>query len=175
MLFRSGTAWLSYRGMILQVDLKDRFVQILAKDILEEQLQVSDSGLLAAWTEEGEKSISLLNTRNGIINQITTESGEILQALGFMEEDFIYGTAYQQDIRTDLAGRRIVPLHRVVIRDKRGSEVREFDYASKGKYVTGVTIVENRIDLTCIALREDGSYQEVLPEQIGRASCRERV
>lgn len=162
----TGTAWLSYRGMILQVDLKDRFVQILAKDILEERLQVSDSGLLAAWTEEGEKSISLLNTRNGIINQITTESGEILQALGFMEEDFIYGTAYQQDIRTDLAGRRIVPLHRVVIRDKRGSEVREFDYASKGKYVTGVTIVENRIDLTCIALREDGSYQEVLPEPI---------
>ncbi len=162
----TGTAWLSYRGMILQVDLSDRSVQILAEDVLEERLQVSESGLLAAWTDADETQISLLNTRTGIMNQITTESEEILQALGFMEEDFIYGTAWQQDVRTDLAGQKIVPLHRVIIRDRRGSEVREFDYASKGKYVTGVTIVENRIDLTCIALAEDGSYKEVLPEPI---------
>lgn len=162
----SGTAWISYRGMILQVDLSDRTVQVLAKDVLEDRLQVSDSGLLAAWTGADETQISLLNTRTGIINQITTQSGEILLALGFMEEDFIYGTAYQQDIRTDLAGQKIIPMHRVVIRDRRGSEVREFDYASKGKYVTGVTIVENRIDLTCITLTEDGSYAEALPEPI---------
>lgn len=160
------TAWLSYRGMILQVDLTDRSVQVLAEHVREDEIQVADSGLLAAWTDEQKTSISLLNTRTGIMNQITTNSDEILKALGFMGEDFIYGTAYQQDIRIDLAGRETVPLHRVIIRDRRGNEVREFDYASKGKYVTDVTIVENRIDLTCITLAEDGSYAEALPEPI---------
>lgn len=162
----NGKAWLSYRGMILQIDLTDASVQVLAEGVSEDQLQVTDSGLLAAWTDENAGNISLLNTKNGIINQITTESGEILQVLGFMEEDFIYGTAYREDVRTDVAGRQIIPMYRVIIRDHSGNEVREFNYAAKGKYVTGVSITENRIDLTCVAPSADGSYEEARPEPI---------
>lgn len=161
-----GLAWLSYRGMILQINLEDTSVQVLAEGVGDQQLQVSDSGLLVAWTDNGSSDINLLNTRTGIINQIMTESGEVLQVLGFMEEDFIYGAASQEDIWTDIAGRRMVPMNRVVIRDHSGNEVREFDYAVKGKYVTGVTIEENRIDLTCVTRTADGSFEETLPEPI---------
>lgn len=161
-----GKAWLSYRNMVLQINLTDSSVKVLAENIREDQLQVSDSGLLAAWTEEDAEKISLLNTRNGIINEIMTENGEILQALGFMEEDFIYGTAYREDIRTDLAGQKVIPMYRVIIRDHSGNEVREFDYAAKGKYVTSVSIVENRIDLACVSKTTDGSYEEARPEPI---------
>lgn len=162
----NGKAWLSYRGMILQIDLTDASVQVLAEGISEEQLQVSESGFLAAWTDGEETHISLLNTRNGIVNEITTESGEVLQALGFMEEDFIYGTADQEDIRIDMAGRKVVPMYRVIIRDHSGNQVREFNYAAKGKYVTGVSIVENRIDLSCVVLTGENSYEETRPEPI---------
>lgn len=161
-----GKAWLSYRGMIFQIDLTDASVQILAEGIREDQLQISDSGFLAAWTDEEAASISLLNTRNGIVNEITTESDEVLQALGFMEEDFIYGTAYREDIQVDLAGQKLIPMYRVIIRDHSGNQVREFNYASKGKYVTGVTIVENRIDLSCVTLTSEHSYEEARPEPI---------
>ena len=162
----NGLAWLSYRGMILQIDLSDASVTVLAQNIREEELEVSPNGLLAAWRDPEGASISLLNIQTGIINEITTGAGEILQALGFMEEDFIYGAAYEEDIRTDLAGRRVLPLYKVVIRDHYGNEVREFDYASKGKYVTDVSIVENRIDLSCVTLTESGSYEEARPEPI---------
>lgn len=161
-----GKAWLSYRGMILEIDLTDASVQILAEGIREDQLQVSDSGFLAAWTDEEAASISLLNTRNGVVNEITTESDEVLQALGFMEEDFIYGTAYREDIQVDMAGQKLIPMYRVIIRDHSGNQVREFNYASKGKYVTGVTIVENRIDLSCVTLTSEHSYEEARPEPI---------
>ena len=161
-----GKAWLSYRGMILEISLADASVKVLAEGVNEKQLEVSENGFLAAWTDKDAQSISLLNTRNGIINQITTESGEVLQVLGFMEKDFIYGTAYQEDIRTDMAGRRLIPMYRVIIRDHSGNQVREFHYAAKGKYVTGVSIVENRIDLSCVTLLSDGSYAEALPEPI---------
>lgn len=159
-------AWLSYRGMILRIDLTDCSVRLLAEGIREEELQVSKRGYLAAWTDVDSKSIHLLNTRNGIVKPITAESGEILKALGFMEEDFIYGTAREEDIRVNMAGEQTVPMYRVIIRDHSGNEVREFDYASKGKYVTDLSIVENRIDLSCIMLTPDGAWQEALPEPI---------
>lgn len=161
-----NTAWLSYRDMILRVDLDTCAVQVLAKEISEDQLKVSQSGSLAAWTGPESEGISLLNTRTGVVSQIDSGPEEMLQVLGFMEEDFIYGAANIRQVRTDMAGQRIVPMHRVIIRDHTGNEVREFDYASKGKYVTGVEIVENRIDLSCVTLKEDGSYEEARPEPI---------
>lgn len=162
----NGMAWLSYRGMILQVDLSDCSVKVLAENIPEDQLKVTDNGLLAAWTDENGETISLLNTETGRVNLIRSQDGEMLQALGFMEADFIYGIAYREDVGEDAAGRQVVPMHRVVIRDHSGNEVREFDYLSKGKYVTEVSIVENRIDLSCVTRTGDGSYEEALPEPI---------
>jgi hypothetical protein len=161
-----GMAWLSYRGMILQIDLDDCSVKVLAEGIRSEWLKVSDSGSQAAWIDENAKTIRLLDAKTGTVRKIEAGDGEQLKALGFMEEDFIYGAAREEDIRTDAAGQQTFPMQRIVIRDNEGQEVREFDYLSKGKYVTGVTIVENRIDLSCISKSEDGSYVEALPEPI---------
>ncbi len=161
-----NTAWLSYRNMILRIDLNRHSIQVLAEGISEEQIQVSKSNDLAAWTDEKGESISLLDTRTGVVREIESEPDEMLRVLGFMEEDFLYGTAKLSHVQMDPVGRRIVPLYRVIIRDHSGNEVREFDYASKGKYVTSVEIIENRIDLSCITLGEDGSYEPALPEPI---------
>lgn len=161
-----NTAWLSYRNMILRINLEEHTIQVLAEGISEEQIQVSESGALAAWTDEKGESISLLNTRSGVVRQIDSEPEEMLRVLGFMEEDFLYGTAKLSHVRTDPGGRRTVPLYRVIIRDHSGNEVREFNYEAKGKYVTSVEIIENRIDLSCITLREDGGYEPALPEPI---------
>lgn len=160
------TAWLSYKGLILRIDLKNLSVRLLAEGIREEELQVSKNGYLAAWTDREAQNISLLNTRSGIVNQITAESGEQIRALGFMEEDFIYGTTRVEEIRINAAGQSVYPMYRVIIRDHSGKEVREFNYAAKGKYVKELSIVENRIDLSCVALMPDGSLEEVQPEPI---------
>jgi hypothetical protein len=161
-----GSAWISYRGMILQIDLSDCSVEVLAEGVLEERLKVSDSGEQAAWTDENAKTIWLLDAKTGLVQKISAGDGEVLRALGFMEEDFIYGAALEEDIHTDAAGQQTIPMQRVVIRDSEGKEVREFNYLSKGKYVIGVTIVENRIDLDCVSKADDGSYAEALPEPI---------
>lgn len=162
----SGTAWLSYGGQILRINLADCSVQILAENVSEDDLKISSDRSLAAWTTDGGASISLLDVESGTIREIPAESGEVLCALGFMDEDFIYGTAYAADISSNLAGEETVPMYRVVLRDHSGNEVREFNYTSRGKYVTGVTIVENRIDLECVSREADGSYVEARPEPI---------
>lgn len=162
----NGKAWLSWRGMILQIDLTDASVQILAEGVSEDQIQAAENGYLAAWTNQDGSAISLLDARNGIVHEISAEPGETLQTLGFMEEDFLYGTAREEEIQTDMAGRTVIPMYRVIIRDHSGNEVREFNYESKGKYVTGVSIVENRIDLSCVALTLDHTYEEARSEPI---------
>lgn len=162
----SEKSWLMYRGMVLEIDLKDYSVKTVAENIGRKQIRMSDDGELAAWTDADGRTISLLNTKNGIINRIEAEDGETLRTLGFMEDDFIYGTAREADIRTDAAGRQTVPMYRIIIRDHAGQEVREFEYASKGKYVTAVEIEENRLNLSCVAVTADGAYEEALPEPI---------
>lgn len=162
----SKKAWIAYQDQVLQIDLTTCTVRILAENVREGQLKVSQDGTLAAWTSESMDQISLLNTKSGVINAIEASEGELLQALGFMEEDFIYGEIHGSQVIVDQGGQQIYPMYRVVIRDHAGREVREFDYEAKGKYVTEVSIVENRIDLTCIQLTGAGSYAEALPEPI---------
>ena len=155
----NGKAWLCWQGNLLQINLDDHSVTILARNVNASDLQVSDSGLLAAW-------ICLLNTSTGVVSRIEAGDGEVLKTLGFMEEDLIYGAGYSSDIYTDQAGKEMQPLYCVTIRDQAGKDVRQFEYSSKGKYVSGVTIVENRIDLACVAKASDGSWQEALSEPI---------
>lgn len=161
-----GMAWLSYKGMILQIDLSDCSVKVLAENIDESRIQVSDSGQGAAWTDDTAEQIYLLDTETAQMKQIRADSGERVRALGFMEEDFIYGTARQGDIQEDMTGQEIFPMYRVIIKNHNGGEVREFEYGSKGKYVTDISIVENRIDLSCVQMAGDGSLAEALPEPI---------
>ena len=85
-----GMAWLSYKGMILQIDLSDCSVKVLAENIDESRIQVSDSGQGAAWTDDTAERIYLLDTETAQMKQIRADSGERVRALGFMEEDFIY-------------------------------------------------------------------------------------
>ncbi|MCD8248968.1 MAG: hypothetical protein LUC60_03810 [Lachnospiraceae bacterium] len=159
-------AWISYREMILQIDLTDLSLEILAENASESSIRVSDDGTLAAWTNKEETEICLLNMSSGSTSRIQADDGEKLRALGFMEEDFIYGTARESDICYDEAEQETFPMYRVIIRAQDGSEMREFDYSSMGKYVTEISIVENRIDLSCVEKDEEGSYEEALPEPI---------
>lgn len=162
----NGKAWICWQGNLLQINLDDHSVTILARNVNASDLQVSDSGLLVAWNDEDSGDICLLNTSTGVVSRIEAGDGEVLKTLGFMEEDLIYGAGYSSDIYTDQAGKEMQPLYCVTIRDQAGKDVRQFEYSSKGKYVSGVTIVENRIDLTCVAKASDGSWQEALSEPI---------
>ena len=112
----NGQAWIYSRGMILQIDLETSQVTVLANDIPEELVQISDSGQTAAWTDVSNGVLSLLHTETGIVQRIEASAGEAVRALGFMEEDFIYGTARVDDIRVQEDGSEIFPMYRIIIR-----------------------------------------------------------
>ena len=53
----NGQAWIYSRGMILQIDLETSQVTVLANDIPEELVQISDSGQTAAWTDVADDDV----------------------------------------------------------------------------------------------------------------------
>ena len=63
----NGQAWIYSRGMILQIDLETSQVTVLANDIPEELVQISDSGQTAAWTDGSNGVISLLHTEKPFV------------------------------------------------------------------------------------------------------------
>lgn len=126
------------------------------KDRLEEGgYAVSESNQYAAWLDEGKlncgTTVYVRNLETGTSFEVTAEAGEYIKPLGFMENDFIYGTAKQSDVVRDAAGNEIFPMYRVCIMDTEGSSHEIIkEYQKAGYYVTGIEIVDYTIYLNRI-------------------------
>lgn len=167
---RDQQFYLYLDGSVLCVDLNTMEETTVATDVAKESGMVSEDGHLAAWHEANTLyeagSVSVLNLDTGSSHTIRAEDGYYIQALGFMGTDFIYGEARQADVTKELSGNYVFPMGKIVIENEQGKVVRMFDYESKGKYVTGISIKENRISLECVSRQADGTYAEADPEPI---------
>ena len=95
---------------------------------------------------------------------IRAEDGDAIRPLGFMGEDIIYGVARESDIRTENSGQIFYPMYKVCISNSSGASLKE--YGQEGIYVVGCTIESNQITLSRLQRTENGSYQEILDDQI---------
>ena len=81
-----------------------------------------------------------------------------------MGEDIIYGVARESDISTENSGQIFYPMYKVCISNSSGASLKE--YGQEGIYVVGCTIESNQITLSRLQRTENGSYQEILDDQI---------
>ena len=81
-----------------------------------------------------------------------------------MGEDIIYGVARESDIRTENSGRIFYPMYKVCISNSSGNNLKE--YGQDGIYIVDCAIEGNQITLSRIQRSENGSYQEILNDQI---------
>lgn len=162
--------YLHLDGDIYFIDLESREWKIVVEDLPEAYCLLSDDQSILAWQEGEPRSLAerihLLDLKTGATQMIESQEGEYIRALGFMGTDFIWGTASRSDIRRDLLGNIIFPMHRITIRGESGQTIREFEYGNQGKYVTAVSVEDNRISLECVMRTENGGYVETMPEPI---------
>ena len=81
-----------------------------------------------------------------------------------MGEDIIYGVARESDIRTENSGQIFYPMYKVCISNSSGDNLKE--YGQDGIYIVDCAIEGNQITLSRIQRSENGSYQEILDDQI---------
>lgn len=153
---------------VYDVDLENRSAEQLVSIRQDDSLQVSENHEIIVWQEGDDINHSnQLNVRNlntGEQTVIRAEDGEAIRPLGFMGEDIIYGVARESDIRTENSGQIFYPMYKVCISNSSGDNLKE--YGQDGIYIVDCAIEGNQITLSRIQRSENGSYQEILDEQI---------
>lgn len=153
---------------VYDVDLENRSAEQLVSIRQDDSLQVSENHEIIVWQEGDDiNHINQLNVRNlntGEQTVIRAEDGEAIRPLGFMGEDIIYGVARESDIRTENSGQIFYPMYKVCISNSSGDNLKE--YGQDGIYIVDCAIEGNQITLSRIQRSENGSYQEILDDQI---------
>lgn len=153
---------------VYDVDLENRSAEQLVSIRQDDSLQVSENHEIIVWQEGDDINHSnQLNVRNlntGEQTVIRAEDGEAIRPLGFMGEDIIYGVARESDIRTENSGQIFYPMYKVCISNSSGNNLME--YGQDGIYIVDCAIEGNQITLSRIQRSENGSYQEILNDQI---------
>lgn len=153
---------------VYDVDLENRSAEQLVSIRQDDSLQVSENHEIIVWQEGDDVNHSnQLNVRNlntGEQTVIRAEDGEAIRPLGFMGEDIIYGVARESDIRTENSGQIFYPMYKVCISNSSGDNLKE--YGQDGIYIVDCAIEGNQITLSRIQRSENGSYQEILDDQI---------
>ena len=153
---------------VYDVDLENRSAEQLVSIRQDDSLQVSENHEIIVWQEGDDINHSnQLNVRNlntGEQTVIRAEDGEAIRPLGFMGEDIIYGVARESDIRTENSGQIFYPMYKVCISNSSGDNLKE--YGQDGIYIVDCAIEGNQINLSRIQRSENGSYQEILNDQI---------
>ena len=138
---KDNQLFLLFAQKLYQVNIEEGTSVILEEGIKQNCFVVSDTKAHAAWLitsgdDEGkirEIEFDSLKTRD-----IAPESGQKLRALGFMNEDFIYGIVADGDILTDENGHEKEGISIFRIESFEGKLKKE--YHQDGLYITNVTV-----------------------------------
>ncbi len=140
-----GELFLMMNGSVYGIDLNTLAVRELITDLSEGSFAVSESNRYIAWMQKeegtGSKHIQVMNLSDQRIIEVTGKSDELVKSLGFMEEDFVYGIAREEDIFEDAAGNVTFPMYQIKIVDVTSEELTELKtYEKNGYYVSDIEI-----------------------------------
>lgn len=91
-------------------------------------------------------NITVMNLESGETQRFAADDGQKIRALGFINEDFVYGMANDSDILKDISGNEVFAMHTVRIVSIDGTVKKE--YHQDGYYVTGVSISDGLLSWT---------------------------
>ena len=156
-------------GGVYTINLTTRESELMQDSISETGFYSSDDESIIAW-QTGDAVIDRTEIQLFKLNSMTPSviaaaAGEIVQPLGFMDNDVIYGVARVADVTTDYTGKTIIPMYSVRIQDQNGNVLK--DYSQDGIYVLDLEKRDNMLILTrAVKNPETGELVEAPEDQI---------
>ena len=149
-------------GSIYKFNIELKTYEEIVSGLNEENFYVSKSNQTVVWQENiqdaGSRNLRLMNLNTEEIIEIPAGEGEYCKAIGFMNEDVVYGLANKIDVSTDRMGTILFPMKKLLIRSESGAVLKE--YANENIYVLSGEINGNQLNLT----RAEGIREEISEE-----------
>ena len=131
-------------GTIYKVNLKTGEKEAVVESLAEGQYVAGDDGHLIAYQDNGELNdsteVTILNFMTGETQKVTAAEGENIRPLGFISEDFVYGTLRASDAGKTVSGSEILPMYKLEIKDSDDKIVKTYEF--ENVYISDV-FVEN--------------------------------
>lgn len=160
--------YLMLEGTLYRIDLNSGESTAVLEGIAESCFAVSRAQNQAAWTEEmsenASKNIQVMNLDTGETRKISAAEGENVQVIGFINDDFVYGTAAEGQIYTAQNGKSSLLLNRILIQDMQGSQKEE--YFQNGVVISSVKLSEGLLELERMQWQEENGYTPIAGDQI---------
>ncbi|MDD3217686.1 MAG: hypothetical protein PHC41_00725 [Lachnospiraceae bacterium] len=142
---------------LYQIDFQNKTYQVIQDDINPDCFVISKKQSRVAWMKEmdenGSSNITLMDFDTGEMKSIAAGAGEKIKALGFMNDDFVYGLAKDEQIFKDAVGNVTFAMYTVRIQNFDGTVIKE--YAEENVWVTDVNIEEGLLELIRISSAND--------------------
>lgn len=159
---------------LYQIQMDTLEVAVKKKNLTTGSYVVSKSGRYIAYTKSDTKEIHLEDLETDTVYEVQGEDTETLVPLGFMDEDFIYGTAKNTDIIEDASGNVITPMYHIDIVSSDEEHKILKSYEKAGYYILGLRVDGNTIYLNR-AEYQNGSYVEAASDTIVNSEDKENA
>ena len=159
--------YLLLEGSLYRFDTQSKEYEVLKSGIPKDGFYVSATNAHAAWMEGNDANnttqITEIDFESGETRTIAAAEGTRLRAVGFINEDLVYGIANEPDILTDATGNIQFAMNEVRIESFDGTLVK--NYQQDGVYILGITLQQGLIELSR-ANWQDGAYVQINSDHI---------
>lgn len=166
----AGYMYYLLNGAIYRVDLNKMTQDAICEGIPSQKYYVSSNRKIVVYPdskrEEDVKSLVLRNFETGYVTDISGGERDRFLALGFVDNDLIYGVADRGDITFAAGKQAIMPLNMLYIKDENGNDIKT--YHKPGTYIMEVNITSENIYLSR-AVKNNNFFEETEPDYI---SCK---
>lgn len=131
------------------VDLTSKEFMVVADGLTEENFAASSDLSHIAWQEEDKlynsAVLNVMDLKNGSKKEVKAPATDVIQLVGFVENDLVYGLAKEGELLTS-NGRTVgIPLYALEIA---GTDMTvQTRYEKSGIYITDVSIQDSRVHL----------------------------
>lgn len=153
--------YLVLEGSLYRFKTSDKTYEVIREGIRESCFVTSNTNRHVAWMDEmnttQSSNITFMDLETGEQDHIAANEGTKLKAIGFINEDLIYGTAADANILVDASGSLRFGMDEILIKEFGGDTKKS--YHEDGLYVMDVDIQQGLLELKR-AQWADNRYQD---------------
>ena len=165
-------------GTLYEINLEKDKREVLVRGMQEGQYVASNDGHIFAYQTEGTldqaDEVTVLNLASGKKYTVESKEDECIRPLGFVNDDFIYGTARTADIGTTVSGETVIPMYKLEISNAKKEILKSYELENtyildvfvEGNFITLNRVVRNQsvytgINADYITNNEEGNQSNI--------------